>query len=114
MRIQVVFNSTPILVPCGDGNLTVGELIQKAILRFKKVVDKVSGGTNGCVAFHSCVATRSCHAYVANSIQFSYTLHTVVQSRSSHCLLRRALSGYFACPHRNYTGLQNAGPLFSI
>ena len=42
MRIQVVFNSTPILVPCGDGNLTVGELIQKAILRYKKVVDKVS------------------------------------------------------------------------
>ncbi|CAI8008999.1 Partitioning defective 3 homolog [Geodia barretti] len=40
MRIQVVFNSTPILVPCGDGHLTVGELIQKAILRFKKVVDK--------------------------------------------------------------------------
>lgn len=42
MRIQVVFNSTPILVPCGDGNLTVGELIQKAILRFKKVTEKVS------------------------------------------------------------------------
>lgn len=41
MRIQVVFDSTPVLVPCGDGHLTVGELIQKAILRFKKVVDKV-------------------------------------------------------------------------
>ena len=45
MRIQVVFNSTPVLVPCGDGDLTVGELIQKAILRFKKVVDKVSRET---------------------------------------------------------------------
>lgn len=41
MRIQVVFNTTPVLVPCGDGHLTVGELIQKAILRFKRVVDKV-------------------------------------------------------------------------
>jgi hypothetical protein len=48
MRIQVVFNSTPILVPCGDGHLTVGELIQKAVLRFKKVVDKVSAGTTSC------------------------------------------------------------------
>lgn len=46
MRIQVFFDSTPILVPCGDGNLTVGELIQKAILRFKKVVDKVSRWNN--------------------------------------------------------------------
>ena len=42
MRIQVIFNSTPVLVPCGDGHLTVGELIQKAIVRFKKVVNKVS------------------------------------------------------------------------
>ncbi len=37
MRIQVVFKSTPILVPCGDGKLTVGELIEKAIVRFKKL-----------------------------------------------------------------------------
>lgn len=44
MRIQVVFNSTPVLVPCGDGHLTVGELIQKAIVRFKKVVNKVRVG----------------------------------------------------------------------
>ena len=41
MRIQVVFNNTPILVPCGDGKLTVGELIQKAIVRFKKLGNKV-------------------------------------------------------------------------
>ena len=41
MRIQVVFNNTPVLVPCGDGKLTVAELIQKAIVRFKKVVNKV-------------------------------------------------------------------------
>ena len=43
MRIQVVFNNTPILVPCGDGKLTVGELIQKAIVRFKKLGNKVRG-----------------------------------------------------------------------
>ena len=41
MRIQVLFGDTPVLVPCGDGKLTVRELIQKAITRFKKVVDKV-------------------------------------------------------------------------
>lgn len=47
MRIQVVFNNTPILVPCGDGKLTVGELMQKAIVRFKKLGNKVCMRGNG-------------------------------------------------------------------
>lgn len=42
MRIQVLFNETSVLVPCGDGNLTVKELVDKAIVRFKKVLTKVS------------------------------------------------------------------------
>ena len=41
MRIQVLFNTTPVLVPCGDGKLTVADLIQKAIVRFKKIKNKV-------------------------------------------------------------------------
>ena len=43
MRIQVVFKTTPILVPCGAGNLMVKELIDKAIVRFKKLGNMVGG-----------------------------------------------------------------------
>lgn len=42
MRIQVLFDETSVLVPCGDGKLTVKELVDKAIVRFKKVLNKVS------------------------------------------------------------------------
>lgn len=42
MRIQVLFDETSVLVPCGDGKLTVKELVDKAIIRFKKVLNKVS------------------------------------------------------------------------
>ena len=41
MRIQVLFNDTSVLVPCGDGQLTVRELVDKAIVRYKKVLSKV-------------------------------------------------------------------------
>ena len=46
MRIQVFFSSTntSVLVPCGDGKLTVGELTHKAIVRYKKVAHKVRAG----------------------------------------------------------------------
>ncbi len=50
MRIQVVFKTTPILVPCGDGKLTVGELIEKAIVRFKKLGNRVRVGTERCLS----------------------------------------------------------------
>ena len=42
MRIQVLFGETQVLVPCGDGKITVGELIEKAITRYRKVTNKVS------------------------------------------------------------------------
>ena len=42
MRIQVLFNSTSVLVPCGDGKLSVRELVEKAIDRYKKVLNKAS------------------------------------------------------------------------
>ena len=57
MRITVVFNGTPVLVPCGDGKMTVGELIEKAIVRFKKVAqNKVSAfrGTKRVVTLPAC------------------------------------------------------------
>ncbi len=64
MRIQVVFKTTPILVPCGDGKLTVGELIEKAIVRFKKLGNRVRVGTERCL---SCGSGR-----VAQVLQSAY------------------------------------------
>lgn len=42
MRIQVLFNGTPVVVPCGDGKILVRELIEKAVQRYKKLPNKVS------------------------------------------------------------------------
>lgn len=50
MRIQVLFNETSVLVPCGDGRLTVKELVDKAIVRFKKVLNKVGVHKLICLA----------------------------------------------------------------
>ena len=36
LRISVKFGETKLLVPCGDGAITVDELIEKAIGRYKK------------------------------------------------------------------------------
>ena len=51
MRVSVAFHTVTVLVPCGDGECTVGELIEKAIVRFKKCTNKVSthrrGGRGG-------------------------------------------------------------------
>jgi len=47
MRIQVLFNETSVLVPCGAGKLTVRELVDKAIIRYKQVPNKVSEGGFG-------------------------------------------------------------------
>ena len=41
MRVSVAFHNATILVPCGDGSCTVAELIDKAITRYKKHVNKV-------------------------------------------------------------------------
>jgi hypothetical protein len=42
MRIQVQFGETQVLVPCGDGKITVSELVEKAIVRYRKVTNRVS------------------------------------------------------------------------
>lgn len=47
MRIQVLFNDTSVLVPCGDGRLTIKELVDKAIVRYKKVLNKVGVSPRG-------------------------------------------------------------------
>ena len=41
MKVTVCFGSIKIVVPCGGGDITVKELIEKAIVRYKKAVGKV-------------------------------------------------------------------------
>ena len=44
MRIHVLFaNAMSVLVPCGDGKITIRELIENATIRFGKILtEKVS------------------------------------------------------------------------
>ncbi|XP_060064667.1 partitioning defective 3 homolog [Ylistrum balloti] len=40
MKVTVCFDRVRVIVPCGDGHILVGELISKAILRYKKAIGK--------------------------------------------------------------------------
>ena len=42
MKVTVCFGDTSVVVPCGDGELLVSKLIEKAIVRFKKARGRVS------------------------------------------------------------------------
>lgn len=42
MKVTVCFGRTRVVVPCGDGNITVHTLIQQAVMRYKKAIAKVS------------------------------------------------------------------------
>lgn len=42
MKVTVCFGDTRVIVPCGQGDLLVRELIERAIVRFKKAANKVS------------------------------------------------------------------------
>ena len=40
MKVRISFNQTAVVVPCGDGNITVSELINLATLRYKKTIEE--------------------------------------------------------------------------
>jgi len=42
MKVTVCFGAVRVVVPCGDGDLTVQDLIRQATLRYKKATGKVS------------------------------------------------------------------------
>lgn len=42
MKVTISFGDMRIIVPCGDGELLVSELIDRAVSRYKKAVQKVS------------------------------------------------------------------------
>lgn len=42
MKVTVCFGNTRVIVPCGSGEILVGDLIKKAIVRYKKAIAKVN------------------------------------------------------------------------
>lgn len=42
MKVTVCFDRVRVIVPCGDGEIPVHSLIEKAITRFKKATVKVT------------------------------------------------------------------------
>ena len=40
MKVTISFNGTKIVVPCGDGDITVRELTNLALVRYKKAIGK--------------------------------------------------------------------------
>lgn len=42
MKVTVCFGNVRVVVPCGDGDLYVSELIDKAIVRYRKATGKVN------------------------------------------------------------------------
>uniref|UniRef100_A0A3B3TSG4 Par3/HAL N-terminal domain-containing protein n=1 Tax=Poecilia latipinna TaxID=48699 RepID=A0A3B3TSG4_9TELE len=41
MKVTVCFGRTRVVVPCGDGNVKVQNLIEQAAMRYKKAIAKV-------------------------------------------------------------------------
>ncbi|MPC29065.1 Partitioning defective 3 [Portunus trituberculatus] len=44
MKVTVCFGSVRVVVPCGEGELLVRDLMQKATTRYKKAIAKVRSG----------------------------------------------------------------------
>lgn len=62
MKVTVCFGDTRILVPCGDGNLLVKDLINEATRRYKKAAGKVNKIINviSYFTFFFLLCTSSC------------------------------------------------------
>lgn len=53
MKVTVCFGNVRVVVPCGDGDILVRDLIREAILRYKKATGKVCGLFTFLVMFWS-------------------------------------------------------------
>ena len=51
MKVTVCFGNIRVVVPCGNGELLVSDLIEKAVTRYKKAIGKV--GDHLSVIFQS-------------------------------------------------------------
>ena len=41
MKVTVCFGSTKVIVPCGNGDILVSDLVEQAVTRYKKAIKKV-------------------------------------------------------------------------
>lgn len=55
MKVTVCFGAVRVVVPCGDGFITVRDLIRQATLRYKKATGKVS--------LNFCLYCKVCYYY---------------------------------------------------
>lgn len=60
MKVTVCFGRTRVVVPCGDGNIKVHSLVEKAAMRYKKAIAKVSPSAPVCFCNDSLPRVRSC------------------------------------------------------
>jgi partitioning defective protein 3 len=44
MKVNVRFGPVTVVVPCGDGDLSIRQLIAESIVRYKKAASKVRNG----------------------------------------------------------------------
>lgn len=56
MKVTVCFGRTRVVVPCGDGNITVCDLIEQAAMRYRKAIAKVSGRCASLLRFSPCAS----------------------------------------------------------
>lgn len=59
MKVTVCFGSVRVVVPCGEGELLVRDLMQKATTRYKKAIAKVRNATAWFVVGHWEAAWRA-------------------------------------------------------
>lgn len=52
MKVTVCFDTVCVIVPCGNGELTVSELIQRAISRYRKATNKASPNSAKPLSWH--------------------------------------------------------------
>ena len=52
MKVTVCFGSVRVIVPCGNGELLVADLIDKAVARYRKAIGKVGDFSRIIIPFY--------------------------------------------------------------
>ena len=55
MKVTISFDETKIVVPCGDGDITVRELTNLAVTRYKKAIGKPNSFWVSVSNLRSCI-----------------------------------------------------------
>nr|CAH7767807.1 unnamed protein product [Callosobruchus chinensis] len=59
MKVTVCFGNVRVVVPCGDGDILVKDLIREATLRYKKAAGKVNTQFFPIRRFQRCVTAAT-------------------------------------------------------